>query len=170
VLLAIDPGTKNMGVALFDQTEPEGKDLVKYGLIVAPNRERAPARIIAVLAELDRWAAGHPINVVACEAAGGYGWPVADSLGMLVIELGHWARKRKAEWHRYNPSTIRRHLGPRRGMGVKQAVASVITALYGIDAPEPQDDVTDAIAVGYVHLREMRLRAVLEAADAEGLR
>ncbi len=155
-LMAIDPGTWRMGVALFD-----GPELVRSRLLLAGGREPAEVRIAQLMAQMEDLARDHPeIGEVACESPGGMdARRPAPELLVLVRRLRRWAagKPRRWAWTAHHPSSIRAAVRPQgagAGMTAKEVIRLGVKMLYGerIDVDEADQNVVDAVAVGHCHL------------------
>ena len=165
-LLALDPGTRRTGWALFD-----GGDPVSWGCIDAPPRGEIEERIPAIILELDQLAqsADPPVAHVAAEKPRGIeGKRPAPELQTLIRRMRRWARSRKLGWTTYSQSTVAASVRP-RGMGKEDAKTVINTGVEAIypqtrGAWDDQQDAADAVAVGHCHLSRERETALLEAA------
>jgi len=140
-LLAIDPGTSHMGVALFKDGQPYKWDLLQA-------KGRVFQRCEALLSALSRFVDGYAVAIVVCEATQGYHGRPAPQLLTLQVELQHFASKRlKAEWFSYHPSTVSSWYRSRS----KAFKGVLLRGLYP-QLPLLDFNVSDAVAVGHVHL------------------
>ena len=155
-LMAIDPGTRRMGVALFD-----GLELAGSRLLLAGGRELAEVRIAQLMAQLEDLARRHPeIREVACESPGGMdARRPAPELLVLVRRIRRWAagKPRRWTWTAHHPSSIRAAVRPQgagAGITAKEVIRLGVKMLYGeqIDVDGTDQNVVDAVAVGHCHL------------------
>ena len=170
--LAIDPGTKSTGVAVFREGQ-----LCHYGSITADPKLPSYERIGAITELIKDYQASHApdATAVACEkpaAAFGARRP-APELDTLIRAIRSWTKTvkttgaKKLGWTEYNPKTVAACVAfqglPHHPDGPKAHLRAGVTALYEkvltapgapLQAPLPQD-VIDAIAVGHCHLSEM---------------
>ena len=163
-LLAIDPGTHTMGVALFN-----GERLETCFRLLAP-KAMIEVRIAELIAALDGMLRAHAkdhITEVACEKATALeGRAPAPELQAFIRRLRQWTRALRplASWSVYNPNTIVASVRPRgmKGHTHKEILRSGVTMLYGRQYAEVDQNVIDAIAIGHCHLGH-------KAADALGI-
>lgn len=157
-LLAIDPGTNAMGLALFD-----GPDLVG-SLLLKPPKGLSRARRDYLLEELAGWVASKSPIALAMERPGGKLTHLPPALLTLCLDIRQAAMR---EWglplFEYPPATITKAVAPRGWPGDRKAkLRAGVCALYGEKYRDAPQDVVDAIAVGFTHLakateREMEL-------------
>ena len=176
-LLAIDPGTRRTGLAVF-----AGEKLLSWHIARGGRQDPPERRIISLLEQLDEVAAMHPeITAVACEGTTAIdGAQPAAALQMFILRLRRWARETfgpSTTWALYNPTTVKNAIRPRgvsakarKSMGTKAVTALGVRMVYGDEAGaiegELIDDVVDAIAVGHCHIVKTAEREVLERADS----
>ena len=153
-LLAIDPGTHTMGIALFN-----GERLETCFRLLAP-KAMIEVRIAELIAALDGMLRAHAkdhITEVACEKATALeGRAPAPELQAFIRRLRQWTRALRplASWSVYNPNTIVASVRPRgmKGHTHKEILRSGVTMLYGRQYAEVDQNVIDAIAIGHCHL------------------
>lgn len=153
--LAIDPGTHQMGVALF-----EGTKLVDHWLLTA--KGEVEDRIADLIVQLDAIAVeNNRIQAVACERITDIPNRPAPELATMVRRIKRWATQRphKFAWHHYHPSTVVAAVRPRAlaGKDTKAIMRFGVGMLYPETKPVPfapviDQNVIDAIAVGHCHL------------------
>ena len=155
--LAIDPGTYQTGVALFD-----GSQLVDCWAINADKKDPVEKRIGAIIVQLEAINARHGegLTEVVCERPMGIdSHRPAPELQVLVKRIRSWAKQspRRYKWVEYHPSTVLAQIRP-RGLGrtasSKLALHLGVKMVYGdrFDPNQAAQDVTDAVAVGHCHL------------------
>ena len=155
--IALDPGTRFTGVAVFEK-----RKLSRYGLIEPPKNLEIEERIAYIVEQLDK--AVEPFKwgiqqVVIEKGAGMEKYRPAPQLQTLIIRLRRWATKQPPPWKwvEYHPGTVVSEVrlrGVRIPKGKrKEAIAAGVRGLYGDGLPDGlAQDVIDAIAVGYTHL------------------
>jgi len=156
-LLAIDPGTHTMGIALFN-----GERLETCFRLLAP-KAMIEVRIAELLASLDgmlRAHASNHITEVACEKATALeGRAPAPELQAFIRRLCQWTRalRPSASWSVYNPNTVVASVRPRgmKGHAHKEILRSGVTMLYGRQYADADQNVIDAIAIGHCHLAKL---------------
>ena len=168
-LLAIDPGTRRLGVALF----ADGR-LITCGIIVPGPKDPIEIRIADIMSALEGWVVAHPdICQVACEQ------PVpheshapAPELQALVRRIRQWATGRVKlpngkthdfQWNLYNPSSVVASVRPRGLFKVpgKEVIALGVKMLYDVEGLD--QNILDAIAVGHCHLAKQQEALVTNA-------
>jgi len=159
-LLAIDPGTITMGLALFD-----GPDLVGSQLIRAAASCPAESRVGLMMNELRcvLWWGAKGTTALAMERPGGKPSHLPPTLLTLCTFIRQAAR---SEWKlplsEYPPATITKAVAPRGWPGDRKAkLRAGVVALYGARYQDAPQDVVDAIAVGHCHLAKLRERDLL---------
>ena len=158
LLLALDPGTRNTGWAVFN-----GEDLLEWGSVTAPGNGEIEERIPAILRGLDEVAerAGPGLAGVTAEQPTGLNARrPAPELQALVRRIRRWARGRKLEWTAYSQSKVAASVRI-RGDRKRDRKAQI---LAGVEALYPQtrgrweggQDAADAVAAGHCHLAALR--------------
>ena len=122
-LLAIDPGTRYLGVAVF-----EGRDLVDHMVkgVRDKNTTKVINRVRSVLVKLiDRY------QVEALVLEGPYYAQSKTSKGMkaMIQAIKALVRKRKLRFYSLSPLMVKRHLCP-QGKAVRMEAARVIAECY----------------------------------------
>jgi Holliday junction resolvasome RuvABC endonuclease subunit len=120
-ILAVDPGTRYMGIAVFDQTH-----LIRHGVKVVRSRgvpsHEALRRATEIITRiLDRYRPG----VLVLEKTFFAGSRRSAILNVLVQDLRRLARERGLQVREYAPSTVRKLLC-RDGRAAKLEVARLI--------------------------------------------
>ena len=165
-LLAIDPGTYIMGLALF-----EGPDLVDtQSLEPAPHaRHSVETRLAWLMAELTARVRGWGIEAIAMERPGASN-PAHRPASLLTL-CTFIRQKAKREWHipltPYATGTITKAVAPRGWPGdrkekLRAGVVALYGESYGLRLQHAPQDVIDAIAVGHCHLCKIREKELLE--------
>ena len=162
-LLALDPGTHQTGVAIFN-----GEKLEQWRAIQPPNGMEVEDRIGWIVSFLDRYVGFIPeFTHVAIEKPQGIdSHRPAPELQVLVRRLKRWAKAKPRGWGwtEYHPSTV---LASVRLRAIKADTKTIIQ--LGVMALYPQvggygvevQDVYDAIAVGHCHIVKTREAVLL---------
>ncbi len=152
-LIAIDPGTHLMGIALFD-----GPELVACHLLTADPREPAEVRIAQLIAQLEDLAVHHPeIREAACERTAAIeGRRPAPELQTIIRRLRQWARQRprRWQWTDHHPSRVLASVRPKDASArSKEIVKLGVRLLYGhqLNVDDTDQNVIDAVAIGHCH-------------------
>ena len=164
-MLAIDPGTKVMGYAMFTDWRvigpagnmPErGWVLRSFGSINPPAAMEIEDRLKFILESLDMLI---PVDIVVCESQPSSRMNPAPELGVIINRLRRWARRLGAQWEPVNTSTVTATMRKQIGnppKGVKRAPADTraeaVLAIYGLSVESVAQDVIDAVAVGRTYL------------------
>lgn len=156
-LLAIDPGTLVMGLALFD-----GADLVGSRSLVAPAKAAVETRLDILMADLAAVVRGHRPQAIAIERPGA---AKPEHRPATLLTLCTFIRQAAArEWRipvtEYATGTITAAVRL-RGMPSsdrKAVLRAGVVALYGEKYQDAPQDVVDAVAVGHCHLSKLRLK------------
>ena len=176
-LLAIDPGTNVMGLALFD-----GPDLVGSRSVVAPARLGAEDRLTLMMMEIRAMIIMSHCQAIAIEKPGASN--PAHRPATLLALCTFIRQAARTEWHiplaEYATGTITAAVAPRGWPGDRKAKlrAGVVALMdeqarrlgHGPDGAHFQDapqDVIDAIAVGFCHLAKSREKELVSD-DATG--
>ena len=163
VLLAIDPGTYQMGLALFVDGE-----LIGYNLIKPRPSEFVDTRIYYILDSLGAFITktGN-VTEIACERATGYeNLRPAPAVQTIIQSLRQRAKKAGIPFTTYHPSTVVSAVRLRglRYAPNKEVIEVGVLALYGEKFQElgkQEQDILDAIAVGVCHLNKTKEKEVL---------
>lgn len=160
-LLAIDPGTVVLGLALFD-----GPDLVGSRSIQVPARCPVESRIGLLMNELRcvLWWSAQGTAAIAMECPGA-GNPTHRPPTLLAL-CTFIRQAARSEWKlpltEYATGTITAAVAPRGWPGDRKAKLRVgVVALYGGRFQTAPQDVVDAIAVGHTYLVKARERQLL---------
>ena len=178
--IAIDPGTKWTGIALFDNGKP-----VHWALLSAPAARPAYERINIIMQAILEYHAQHAQRAAAIAAEKTTAMErrrPSPELATLLRSIRSWTTgkatktKNKMTWCEYNPSTVVAAVSL-RGLPAKDSKSRIsqgVHALYGdiinapgapMPTPLPQD-VIDAIAVGHCHLSALINQSILPAPEA----
>ena len=156
-LLAVDPGTRRTGLAVFD-----GEKLSRYGLIVAPGYMEVDQRIGYMVSQLEK--AVGPVRAEIRDVVAEQPWGIdqhrpAPELQTLVARLRRWTtRSHGWSWTVYHPSTVAASVRL-RGVGNtrKEQIRAGVIALYSPGLPlDVGQDVVDAVAIGHCHIVKSR--------------
>ena len=152
-LIAIDPGTRLMGIALFD-----GPELVGCRLLTADQREPAEVRIAQLIVQFEDLAIHHPdVQEAACERTTAIeGRRPAPELQTMIRRLRQWARQRprKWQWSDHHPSRVLASVRPKgASASSKETIKLGVRLLYGhrLNVDDIDQNVIDAVAIGHCH-------------------
>lgn len=151
-LLAIDPGTYAMGLALFD-----GPNLVGSRLLTPSKKWPAQKRAIWLTVELAKVLEAYTVHAVAMERPGGKPGHLPPTLLALCIYIRQMAKEKRLPLAEYPPATVTKAVAPRGWPGDRKAkLRAGVVALYGPILQTASQDVVDAIAVGHCHLAKLQ--------------
>lgn len=163
-LLALDPGTKATGWAVFTARAP-----CAWG-VVSTNGAAFEDRLPVIRRALDALVVDHQVTDVCWERVppGGRGRYDTNAalLRALDLALRRWVVAWRASWACYLPNQVRAGISSSLLPGtlnIKHEVKAAILLRWpraGIASTEP-DHVFDAIAVGDYHLGQLRLLAMI---------
>lgn len=154
--LGIDPGTATTGYGLVRLTRDGELVAVKYGVILTPKEDSAPARLEMIydwLSDLIReykpeTAAVEKLffsrNVTTALAVG-------QARGVVMLAL----QKAGIEAFEYTPKEIKNAVAGYGGADKRQ-VQEMVRALLQLDSIPKPDDAADALAVAITHLNTKR--------------
>lgn len=151
-LLAIDNASKNIGFAFF--IDGKLNDFWDLNLKGKTSAERLTPYYNKVKEFLVDWSP----DEVAIETPGGKGWSIrvlSEFLGVLKLAC----YRRSLPVFLYAPTAIKKAMTG-SGKASKQEVKESVKIYYAqemrrMDYPELSEDVADAIALGYTHLKKM---------------
>lgn len=158
-LLAIDPGTYTMGLALFTGDTLDSAWDVHAGGDIGPRLQQMLEYIARVF---DAWP---DVRTVACEKTAAIeGVAPAPELQTLIRAIRGATRRSKREWAQYHPSTVVAAVRPRglRGAPSKEVIRLGVRLLYPdswVAAEYATQDAYDAVAVGHCHLSRQLSKA-----------
>ena len=181
--LAIDPGSHQTGLALF-----QGEKLLHWKMIKAPRSAPSYERIGYIMAEIQEYLETTPgaenVTLVACEQTTAIeGRQPAPELATLIRAIKSWTsgrqkgQKTRRKWVQYNPSTVLASVRPNRagrGRNSKDLIHHGVRMLYEetirretekhpeLEIGEGQQDIYDAIAVGHCHFVKTETQSLNE--------
>lgn len=165
-MMAIDPGSYQMGVSVFVDGRLKAYDLLGAS---GPIENRIVILLTAVDAVAFQWP---ELTQVACERVTALkDRPPPPELAALIRRLRQWAKSgyryqgpgqdrvkapRKFDWFEYHPATVVAAVRP-RGVSVKEhktVLRMGVTLLYGGEhgLGDCDQNIIDSIAVGHCHL------------------
>jgi len=123
-ILAIDPGTRHMGVAVL-----EGKELVYHGVETIRNRRPPHQRLRECRRRVIRLVNDFRPNLLAIEKPFFANNRNVALLNVLVDEIRALARRQRLPLLGFAPSTVKKHICG-NGRASKKEVARVVVAKY----------------------------------------
>ncbi len=122
-ILAIAPGTRHLGFAVFDRGE-----LIRFGVRSFPGRKTKAALHSQVLVFLDSLHKRHHVTTLAVEDVYYFQARASRALGALALAIRRWGRGRKLRVVRYLPTTVKAHFCG--GKRTRQALAEAMVRRY----------------------------------------
>jgi len=162
--LSIDPGSTNLGWAVFDDGE-----LVVYG-VISTDDVPYEMRYLHICEELSALYARHAFTEVACERAIRFEGRRIPALEVAVMSIRKWAerqdrpRRRGLAVYFYSPSEWKVSAAG-HGSATKEEVARVICLEYRQLPADVSNHITDAIGIGIHHRAVRRLEELSAQAD-----
>jgi len=154
--LGIDPGTATTGYGLV-RLEPDGRLVaVKYGVILTPKEESAPARLEMFYRDLRALLSKFHPDTAAVEKLFfqrniSTAILVGQARGVALLAL----QQAGIESFEYTPNEVKQAVAG-YGSADKRQVQDMVRVLLGLsDIPKP-DDAADALAIAITHLNTKR--------------
>ena len=154
--LGIDPGTATTGYGLV-RLEPDGRLVaVKYGVILTPKEESAPARLEMFYRDLRALLKKHHPDTAAVEKLFfqrniSTAILVGQARGVALLAL----QQAGVEIFEYTPNEVKQAVAG-YGSADKKQVQDMVRVLLGLaEIPKP-DDAADALAIAITHLNTKR--------------
>ena len=184
--LAIDPGSHQTGLALF-----QGERLLHWRMIKAPRSAPSYERIGHIMFEIQEYVEmtheAQKVTAIACEKTTAIeGRQPAPELATLIRAIKSWASGRqkgqstKRKWAQYHPSTVLASVRPKRAgssRNSKNLIHHGVRMLYEetirretqrhpeLQIQDDQQDIYDAIAVGHCHFVKTHTESLGEIRD-----
>jgi len=154
--LGIDPGTATTGYGLVRLGRNGELVAVKYGVILTPKDESAPARLEMIYDELSDLLKEYKPDTAAVEKLFfarnvTTGIAVGQARGVVMLAL----QKVGIETFEYTPKEIKNAVAGYGGADKRQ-VQEMVRALLQLDSIPKPDDAADALAVAITHLNTRR--------------
>ena len=154
--LGIDPGTATTGYGLV-RLEPDGRLVaVKYGVILTPKEESAPARLEMFYRDLRALLKKHHPDTAAVEKLFfqrniSTAILVGQARGVALLAL----QQAGVDIFEYTPNEVKQAVAG-YGSADKKQVQDMVRVLLGLaEIPKP-DDAADALAIAITHLNTKR--------------
>jgi crossover junction endodeoxyribonuclease RuvC len=161
IILGVDPGTIVLGYGLIETREGE-MTLVSYDAIKCKARSAMSERLLFVYDGLTKVVKKHKPDVVAIESPFvGENVKSALAIGKAQAIVMLIAAQNGLPIYEYSPAQVKHHVAD-YGASSKEQIQQMVKMLLELDeVPEPHD-AADALAVAICHIRESRLRDLLE--------
>ena len=153
--MGVDPGTVRTGIGIVDLSGDEA-NLVWEGTLCPPPKAPLPARLAAILLQLEELIECWSPDVVAVENPfAGKNPRTALAIGQAQgIALAAAARK-NIPVATYAPSEIKRAVADHGGAS-KDQVREMVQAVLVLPQPPESSDAADALAVALCHVNSAR--------------
>ena len=154
--LGIDPGTATTGYGLV-RLEPDGRLVaVKYGVILTPKEESAPARLEMFYRDLRALLKKHHPDTAAVEKLFfqrniSTAILVGQARGVALLAL----QQAGVEIFEYTPNEVKQAVAG-YGSADKKQVQDMVRVLLGLNEIPKPDDAADALAIAITHLNTKR--------------
>ena len=154
--LGIDPGTATTGYGLV-RLEPDGRLVaVKYGVILTPKEESAPARLEMFYRDLRALLKKHHPDTAAVEKLFfqrniSTAILVGQARGVALLAL----QQAGVDIFEYTPNEVKQAVAGYGSADKKQVQDMVRVLLQLNEVPKP-DDAADALAIAITHLNTKR--------------
>lgn len=154
--LGIDPGTATTGYGLVRLTRDGELVAVRYGVILTPKEDSAPARLEMIYDRLSDLIREHKPDTAAVEKLFfsrnvTTALAVGQARGVVMLAL----QKAGIEAFEYTPKEIKNAVAGYGGADKRQ-VQEMVRALLQLDSIPKPDDAADALAVAITHLNTKR--------------
>jgi crossover junction endodeoxyribonuclease RuvC len=154
--LGIDPGTATTGYGLVRLSPDRETVAVKYGVILTPKEDSAPARLEMIYDQMNGLLKKYKPDTAAVEKL--YfarnvttALAVGQARGVVMLSI----QQAGIEAFEYTPKEIKNAVAGYGGADKRQ-VQEMVRALLGLDSIPKPDDAADALAVAITHLNTTR--------------
>lgn len=160
-ILGIDPGTIVLGYGLIENLQDE-MSLVHFGTIKCKARSDMPERLLFLYDGLAAVVRKYKPDVLAVETPFvGDNIKSALAIGKAQAVVLLIAAQNKKPIYEYSPAQVKHHVAD-YGASSKEQMQEMVKMLLDLDEVPQPNDAADALAVAICHLRESRLREILE--------
>jgi len=149
-LLSIDPGSKTLGWCIWQD------DIPMWTGEIDCTKEKYTGRFQKIVEELTGLRYDYWFEEVCCEQAVRFKGKKIPELEVAVVAIRKWCKAEKLRCDFYNPATWKAAVAedPR---ATKETVAAFVYAFYPNLPRDLSEHITDAIAIGHLHLSLRRL-------------
>ena len=154
--IGIDPGLATTGFALV-RLMPDGELVaVKFGVILTPKEESAPARLEMLHKQLRKILKANPPDTAGVEKLFfqrnvSTAISVGQARGVVLLAL----QQSGVDVSEYTPNEVKQAVAG-YGSADKRQVQDMVRALLGLDEIPKPDDAADALAIAICHLNTKR--------------
>ena len=159
-ILGIDPGTIVLGYGLIENSRDE-MSLVHFDTIKCKARSDMSERLLFLYTELSAVVRKYKPDVMAVETPFvGENVKSALAIGKAQAIVLLVAAQNKKPIYEYSPAQVKHHVAD-YGTASKEQMQEMVKLLLDLEeVPEP-NDAADALAVAICHLRESRMRDII---------
>lgn len=160
LVLGIDPGTATTGYGLLKLNGEQTPHLLAYGWIESKDSENHTRRLNEIYEKMLELLKLHKPDVVAMERVFFFSnaktvIAVSQAQGVFMLAM----EKNKIPLHWYTPGQVKLKIAG-SGRADKKLMKKTILEIFKVDAPPKKktyfDDVADAIAIAYTHIKTIR--------------
>jgi len=160
-ILGVDPGTIVLGYGLIESRQ-DVVSLVHSGAIKCKARSAMSERLLFLHDELASVVQRYKPDVMAIETPFvGENIKSALAIGKAQAIVLLIAAQNKIPIYEYSPAQVKHHVAD-YGASSKEQVQQMVKMLLDLDEVPQPHDAADALAVAICHLRESRLREIVE--------
>ncbi|GAB4033194.1 MAG: crossover junction endodeoxyribonuclease RuvC [Elusimicrobiota bacterium] len=152
-ILGIDPGLERTGWAIVENDEHKKPRIIAAGLIETSRTKSLQARLAAIYKEINSLIIKYSPSCAAVEEI--FFTKRADTQrnttyarGVILLAL----ENNGIETGEYNPRTVKSIISG-NGNAEKNQIIKSVQLVFGLEKPLMPDDVSDAAAIAFVHLR-----------------
>jgi len=160
-IMGVDPGTVVCGYGIIDDRDGE-MSLITYNAVKCQPRSPMGERLLVLYQELSRVARKLSPDAMAIETPFvGENVKSALAVGKAQAMALLVAAEQNIPCYEYSPARVKQNVSD-YGASTKEQMQQMVKLLLGLEElPEPHD-AADALAVAICHLREARLRELIE--------
>jgi crossover junction endodeoxyribonuclease RuvC len=163
-ILGVDPGTIVMGYGVIDSQKDE-MALVSYKAITCKARSEMSERLLFLHDELVKVIKQFKPDAMAVETPFvGENIKSALAIGKAQAIVLLVAAQHKIPIYEYSPALVKQHVAD-YGACSKEQMQEMVKLLLELDEVPQPNDAADALAVAICHLRQARLRDIIEGSN-----
>jgi crossover junction endodeoxyribonuclease RuvC len=160
-ILGVDPGTIVLGYGLIESLRDE-MSLVHFDAIKCKARSDMSERLFFIYSELTSVVRKYKPDIMAVETPFvGDNVKSALAIGKAQAIVLLVAAQNKIPIYEYSPAQIKHHVAD-YGASSKEQMQEMVKILLDLDEVPQPNDAADALAVAICHLRESRMREIIE--------
>jgi crossover junction endodeoxyribonuclease RuvC len=163
-ILGIDPGTIVLGYGLIESCRDE-MSLVCFDTIKCRARSDMSERLFFIHSRLTAVIDRYKPDIVAVESPFvGENVKSAFAIGKAQAIVLLVAAQHRIPVYEYSPAQVKHHVAD-YGASSKEQMQEMVKMLLELDEVPQPNDAADALAVAICHLRESRLREIIEESN-----